>query len=432
MTAPYAIRVEEIGKRYLLGQMAGVHGTLRDAIAGGARGLVRRGDDEASSGGGRRGFIWALRDVSFEVAPGELLGVIGRNGAGKTTLLKLLSRVTEPTEGRAHIVGSVGSLLEVGTGFHLELTGRENLYLSGAVYGMKRADIRRRFEEIIEFAGIGPFIDTPVKRYSSGMYVRLAFSVAAHLETEILLMDEVLAVGDYQFQKKCLGKMGEVATQGRTVLLVSHSMPSIRNFCSRAILLDAGGLVADGPTDAVVDRYMRSSGPGAGETVWADRATAPGGDVCRLRSVRVLDADGVPVDEVDIGRQFSIEMTYWNLQDETRLCPHVEIRDGSGTVVLWGPDLPSASQVPDPLFDEKLDAGLYRSVCTLPGELLNDGEYAVTATVASDITTIEAKAENCATFGVRESGAMRYEYSASGPWPGVVRPRLDWRTEKLE
>jgi lipopolysaccharide transport system ATP-binding protein len=249
-----AVRVDKVGKRYRIGGPQAGYGTLREAIVSAAQvplQMLREGGQRK----GRKEF-WALRDVSFEVSPGEVLGIIGRNGAGKSTLLKILARVTYPTAGRAEICGRVGSLLEVGTGFHPELTGRENILLNGAILGMKRDEILRKFDAIVDFAEIDRFLDTPVKRYSSGMYMRLAFSIAAHLDPEILIVDEVLAVGDAAFQKKCLGRMGKVASEGRTVLFVSHNMPAVISLCSRALLLENGNLVAEGSPASIVQQYL--------------------------------------------------------------------------------------------------------------------------------------------------------------------------------
>ncbi len=251
------IRVENLGKLYRIGSPRRRQDTLRDSIADFLRSPLRYLRSVGPPGAkAQPDQIWALKDVCFEVKRGEVVGIIGRNGAGKTTLLKILSRITEPTEGYAEIRGRVGSLLEVGTGFHPELTGRENIYLNGAIIGMKKAEIDRKFDEIVAFAEIEKFLDTPVKRYSSGMYVRLAFAVAAHLEPEILLVDEVLAVGDAAFQKKCLGKMGDVAKEGRTVLFVSHNMAAVQNLCRRSLLLNDGQVVLDGSTDRVVMKYL--------------------------------------------------------------------------------------------------------------------------------------------------------------------------------
>lgn len=247
MTIPFAIKVEHLGKRYLLGQRESGQRTLRDA-------LFNRTNDNGS-----RDELWALNDVNFTIDPGEVVGIIGRNGAGKSTLLKVLSRITEPTRGRVEIYGRVGSLLEVGTGFHPELSGRENIFLNGAILGMRRSEIIRRFDEMISFAGVERFVDTPVKRYSSGMFLRLAFAVAAHLDPEILVVDEVLAVGDAAFQQKCLNKMGDVAKAGRTVLFVSHNMPAIKHLCQRAIVLAAGSVAFDGNADEAVGAYLKTA-----------------------------------------------------------------------------------------------------------------------------------------------------------------------------
>src|SRR6185436_13640278 len=256
MSGGAVVHAENLGKQYTLGHGRAVHDTLRDTLTSGARDVVRflggRGKGRSADD-----TLWALRDVSFEVRRGEVVGVIGRNGAGKSTLLKILSRITEPTEGYAQVNGRVGSLLEVGTGFHPELTGRENVYLNGAILGMKRGEIDRKFDEIVAFAEIEQFIDTPVKHYSSGMHMRLAFAVAAHLEPEILVVDEVLAVGDAGFQQKCLGKMGEVARGGRTVLFVSHNMKAVRGLCGSAIWLAGGRVHRSGETGAIVDAYLR-------------------------------------------------------------------------------------------------------------------------------------------------------------------------------
>jgi lipopolysaccharide transport system ATP-binding protein len=247
------LRTEKLGKQYRVGTQRAAYGRLSESLTGGVRRVVRGGRGKQGSE-----YLWALRDASFEVAEGEVVGVIGRNGAGKTTLLKLISEITEPTEGRIGVNGRVGSLLEVGTGFHPELTGRENIFLNGAILGMPRREIVRKFDQIVDFAEIGTFLDTPVKRYSSGMYIRLAFAVAAHLEPEILIVDEVLAVGDVAFQQKCLGKMGDVARQGLTVLLVSHNMAIVSSLCPRSLWLQNGRLVADGPSSEVIDRYLAS------------------------------------------------------------------------------------------------------------------------------------------------------------------------------
>lgn len=300
-----AIRVEGLSKSYLIShQPRERYRTLREALSGGVARLVGARSSDTNEE------FWALRDLSFEVKQGERVGIIGRNGAGKSTLLKILSRITEPTRGRVTIAGRVASLLEVGTGFHPELTGRENIYLNGAVLGMTRAEIRRKFDEIVAFAEVERFLDTPVKRYSSGMYVRLAFAVAAHLDPEILIVDEVLAVGDAHFQKKCLGKMEEVGNSGRTVLFVSHSLPTVLRLCQRSVLLDGGRLAATGPSAEVIQTYLdtRSLADATPDLRAARRA--PGmGERFRFTGCQVLDARGQPTDRLLFGEPITIQLS---------------------------------------------------------------------------------------------------------------------------
>jgi lipopolysaccharide transport system ATP-binding protein len=286
-----AIRAERLGKQYQIGAAQHRPQSLREAIVRAAvapLANLRRLRASGRRNGSSADLVWAVRDISFEVRQGEVVGIIGRNGAGKSTLLKLLSRITEPTTGCADLYGRVGCLLEVGTGFHQELTGRDNIYLSGSILGMDRGYIRRRFDEIVEFAGIGMFLDTPVKKYSSGMYLRLAFAVAAHLEPEVLMVDEVLAVGDAEFQKKCLGKMGSVAREGRTVLFVSHDMNAVRRLCPRTILLDGGRVSADGNTFDLIQRYLAPSASSGRPGMRIDLSGAPrvmGSGEARVESV---------------------------------------------------------------------------------------------------------------------------------------------------
>ncbi len=283
------IRVRGLGKAFHLEQLRDRHDTLRDALSAGMRRLLRAGGERQGVRGRRGADVhWALRDVSFDVSRGEVLGIVGPNGAGKSTLLKILTRITEPTVGEAEIHGRLGALLEVGTGFHPELTGRENIWLNGAILGMRRGEIDRKFDEIVAFAEVDRFIDTPVKRYSSGMYLRLAFSVAAHLEPDILIVDEVLAVGDAKFQRKCLGKMGEVARGGRTVLFVSHHMNAVQRLCTRCVLLQQGQIADIGPTTEVVGRYLAGAGTisAAGEWIDTTEVARRGDDQVRVEAVQ--------------------------------------------------------------------------------------------------------------------------------------------------
>jgi lipopolysaccharide transport system ATP-binding protein len=301
-----AIRSTGLGKRYRLGTYVGGYGRLTESLSEAMRRPFRRGRPRRASGDGH---LWALRDVSLEIARGQAYGVIGRNGAGKTTLLKILSRITEPTEGSAELYGRAGSLLEVGTGFHPELTGRENVFLNGAILGMRRAEIARRFDDIVSFAEIERFVDTPVKRYSSGMYVRLAFAVAAHLEPDILIVDEVLAVGDVAFQRKCLGKMDGISREGRTVLFVSHNMAAINHLCTRALLLEGGRVVRDGETAEVVAAYLESTG-GDGKAVLTDRTDRKGDGALRVESLTFRDGSGARVGVVQVGEDAVLELGY--------------------------------------------------------------------------------------------------------------------------
>lgn len=301
-----AILVDRLHKRYQLGGAHGQDGSLARALAGGMRKLCGR---SALPSIHPEQTIWALRDVSFEIKQGEVFGVVGTNGSGKSTLLKILSRVTEPTKGRAFIHGRFCGLLEVGTGFHPELTGRDNVYMSGAILGMSRHEIARKFDEIVAFAEVERFIDTPVKHYSSGMYVRLGFSVLAHMDPDILIVDEVLAVGDVRFQKKCMSKMEDVGQHGRTVILVSHDMPAITRLCKRALLLEKGEVVQEGSAHDVVNHYLHA-GHIKPCVEWPDADKAPGNEVVRLRAVRVLSESGAVSAILDIRRPIRLEIEY--------------------------------------------------------------------------------------------------------------------------
>lgn len=431
-----AIRIDNLSKSYRIPharhvQQVGRYKTLQEdllALPWRLLSAVR-----GRNGAGRE-TIWALRDISLEIRQGEVLGIIGRNGAGKSTLLKILSRITEPTQGRAEIYGRVGSLLEVGTGFHPELTGRENIFLNGAILGMRRTEIARKLDEIVAFAEVDTFIDTPVKFYSSGMYVRLAFAVAAQLEPEILVVDEVLAVGDYEFQKKCLGKMGEIAKGGRTVVFVSHNMSSILNLCSRVVLLDSGRSVFDGDPSSAVDHYIAAGSNTDAEAIWNEPTDAPGDDTVRLRAVRVRSEDGKARSEFGTGEEIVVEIEFWNLRPGARLCPVIALTERTGQYVLASPDLPSARLTDDPVSDRPLPAGLFRSVCRIPANLLNAMTYGVIAGIDSNIAgagrAVAYDGRDVIQFRVFDSGEMRKEW-ANGDWSGFVRPRLAWHTEYI-
>jgi len=422
-----AIQIAGVGKRYQIGVARREDQTLLGSALGWASAPVRRALNPGSSTGRARDF-WALRDVSFDVAPGEVVGIIGRNGAGKSTLLKILSRITLPTEGKITMQGRVGSLLEVGSGFHGELTGRENITLNGAILGMSRVDVQRRFDEIIEFAEIGEYLDTPVKRYSSGMYVRLAFAVAAYLEPEILVIDEVLAVGDYAFQRKCLGRMGQVSREGRTVLFVSHNMASVAALCSRGVLLDKGRVVSDGPVGKIVDEYIRCGGDADGAVVWPDADKAPGNDSVRLKRVRIVSA-GQTAADVGIADDVTIEIDFVSLVDGVLAHPAIQLLDAVGVGVLSSATWPSAVVTHDGWYGKPLPVGVFRSRCTIPGRYLNEGLFTVNVYLLDELTRRQAEVEGAVAFTVHDTGYMRDEYT--GGWLGVVRPKLDWATDYL-
>ncbi|HKO61640.1 MAG TPA: ABC transporter ATP-binding protein [Pyrinomonadaceae bacterium] len=418
------IKIESVSKQYRLGTNQLAYQTLRDRLADFTSfRLNRRGN---GNGNGNDNTIWALRDINFEVAKGEVLGIIGRNGAGKSTLLKILSRITEPTTGRIELYGRVGSLLEVGTGFHPELTGRENIFLNGVIMGMKRRELARKFDEIVAFAEISKFIDTPVKRYSSGMYVRLAFAVAAHLEPEILIVDEVLAVGDDLFQKKCLGKMATIAGEGRTVIFVSHNMPAVTNLCPRAILLDQGGVVRDGNSADVTSYYLSSGGASDADREWNDISTAPGDEIVRLRRVSVVDENGDVCPSIDIRKKVGIRLEYEILHDGRVLLPGFSITTEAGQLAFYAGDSePDWQNSPRP-------KGRYVSTGWIPGNFLNAGTMIVGVTVSQPRPTHKH---------VHEQGVLSFQVidrmgpgTARGNYPGrhfagAVRPLLQWKTD---
>lgn len=441
--ASVAIHLDRVSKRFRLGT-ANDCGRLTEAVASGILGLIRgsrnskvqasesfTGSQASDSGRVRDGWFWALENIDLTINAGEVVGIVGRNGAGKSTLLKILSRIVSPTTGRVGIRGRVGSLLEVGTGFHHELTGRENIFLNGAILGLRRAEIRRKFDEIVAFADIGPFLDTPVKRYSSGMAVRLAFAVAAHLEPDVLVIDEILSVGDQAFQRKCLGKATEMGAQGRTILMVSHNLSSVANLCSRAILLEGGRMVDDGRPDAIIDRYLAASRGTDGRVEWIDETSAPHNETLRLRSVAVSGTvSDTPNPEVDIDGETSILVEYQVKRPGTPVCVQIHVKDETGVFVLSSANAPSMNLTPDQWFCKPHDVGTYRSECKLPPNFLNDTRYFVSVHIGPEIGKPTLRADSILSLVVHDTGAMRKEYT--GPWFGpVVRPRLDWKTTKL-
>ncbi len=427
-----AVSVRGLSKRYRLGARQKDHGTLRDHLMSGLKSLLNRngyGRDSAGSMGcpkpkGDADFFWALQDVSFEVKRGETVGIIGRNGAGKSTLLKLLSRITEPTDGRIELDSRVSALLEVGTGFHSELTGRENVYLNGTILGMKRAEITRKFDEIVAFAEIEQFIDTPVKRYSSGMAMRLGFAVAAHLESEILIVDEVLAVGDAAFQKKCLGKMEGVAKEGRTIFFVSHNMPAVTRLCERGILLEEGKLCRDGSSHEVVNAYLHSELGTMSSREWLDPLKAPRGEVAMLRAVRIRTRDGQSAEKFDIRNPVGLEMEYDVLKPGYKLMPSIMLWNEEGVCLLDTPEY-------DPVWRGRVrPPGRYRSTAWVPGNFLAEGTMFLSVALETlDPLVMQFYERQVVAFSVIdtcEGDSARGDFA--GKLRGVVRPLLEWDT----
>ena len=422
-----AIKVEGISKRYRIGMMYERPDTLRDVIVSSFQRTGRRIKGEQKASREERNHIWALRDISFDVKRGQVLGIIGRNGAGKSTLLKVLSRVTDPTEGYGEINGRVGSLLEVGTGFHPELTGRENIFLNGAILGMHRQEIEKKFDEIVAFSEVEQFIDTPVKRYSSGMYLRLAFAVAAHLEPEILVVDEVLAVGDADFQRKCLGKMGDVAQQGRTVLFVSHNMSAILRLTQEALVLDKGRILMRAPTPQAVDYYLNMGLAKQGERIWDADEVPENAAPFRPVALRVLDNQGNVVETARSTEGFDIEVEY-NLADViTGLRVGLYMTTTQGEIVFTTFDTDKI-EVFESLTNRP--AGHYFSRCHVPANFMNEGRFIVGVNAGSFQIKRYFQDEQALTFTVDGTGAPGMHWPE--PRQGPIRPQLEWQIDRSE
>jgi len=416
------IKVEKLGKQYTLGVNRQPYLTVRESLMNAARkplALLKK------SNGDSQKKIWALKDISFEMQAGEVLGLIGRNGAGKSTLLKILSRITEPTKGKAELYGRVASLLEVGTGFHPELTGRENIFLSGAVLGMTREEIRKQFDEIVAFSEIEKFLDTPVKHYSSGMYTRLAFAVAANMQSEILLVDEVLAVGDAEFQKKCLGKMSDIGSKGRTVIFVSHSMPMILRLCQRVILLAQGEIAADGTPQEVTRKYLSSNLGSPAQRVWAED-NAPGDDTARLHSIRVLNDENEVADSIDIRKPITVEVEYFNLKNDSRVTAILHFVNEAGITLFSSNDFTNKSW-----WNAKREAGKVTARCRIPGNFLAEGQIFILVALGTyNPNIVHGREYDAVSFQIvdrSEGDGVRGECTLE--WAGVVRPMLKWDIE---
>ena len=423
-----AVHIENLGKQYRIGGNQAPYKTIREAIVDAVKSPFRKAvgllRGEAYSASGLDKLIWVLRGITLDVKRGEVVGVIGGNGAGKTTLLKILSRITEPTEGRARIWGRVGSLLEVGTGFHPELTGRENIYLNGAILGMTRSEVDKKFDEIVGFAEVEKFINTPVKHFSSGMYLRLAFSVAAHLEPEILLIDEVLAVGDAAFQKKCLGKMEEVGREGRTVVFVSHDMASVSRLCSRVIMLHGGEVLRDGDPSSVIQYYLADGADIVSSRKWDDNTGRP--HVADMRSVRIVDIHDNPLVTADIEEPVIIKLEFVYRKVERELYPVIQLINELGQSVFV-----SAANYDEVFVKDHRRPGKYISKCEIPGNLLAEGTFYVSIYLMCwEPKEYYFREEQVAAFRVVDrlrGGSARGKW-ARGGWPGVVRPMLSWST----
>lgn len=418
------IRVENLGKKYIIGHKKPERYTaLRDVIANGTKSLGRKL---------LKPFVkkipnpsvedfWALKDVCFEIKRGDRVGIIGRNGAGKSTLLKILSRITEPTTGRITIKGRVASLLEVGTGFHPELTGRENIYLNGAILGMSKAEIKRKFDEIVAFSEVEKFLDTPVKHYSSGMYVRLAFAVAAHLEPEILVVDEVLAVGDMVFQQKCLGKMEEVAKQGRTVLFVSHNMAAITNLCRSCIFLDKGQIIFTGSANEVVSKYFNSVTEHSGGEVLLSKTSSP----AYFTKVAILDDKNQPTKTVDLTTGFKVYFEYEVGQSLAGLEVSFILYDKQGAYIFYS----STFKSPNPI-NKDHQSGSYVAEVNVPSNFLAPGIYSITIGLAQPNIFLFDKRDNVIGFSVIDSGSQEYLYA--GEDIGAILVNFEWETKLIQ
>ncbi len=433
-----AIEVKGLGKRYRIGLKEERHENMASALVDFIKSPLKnyrqyrslydfsdispeKMDEESDD------VIWPLKNISFNVHEGEVVGVIGRNGAGKSTLLKILSKITPPTVGEVRLKGRISSLLEVGTGFHNELSGRENVYLNGTILGMRRREVDRKFDEIVEFSGVEKFLDTPVKRYSCGMRVRLAFAVSAHLEPEILIIDEVLAVGDADFQRKCLDKMQDVGQEGRTVLFVSHNMNAITRLCGRVILLEGGRVSMDGPAHDVVSHYMSSGAGLSPEKVWPDLATAPGDQAVRVVGVRVKSDDGQVRRWMDIHKPVALEMEYEVLEEGVELLTYYRIYNEEGVMICTTVDQNSG------WYDRPRQPGRYVSRAWIPGNLLNEGLVYVT-TVIKNRRTKARHASLREAIGFQLINTLdetNRQTGNSGSYGGVIRAVWPWEVEYL-
>lgn len=398
-----AISIENISKKYILSHKKKKYQNLKETVSGFVSELFSNKDDEET-----KEVFWALRNISFSIDQGERIGIVGANGAGKSTLLKILSRITEPTYGEVKVRGRMASLLEVGTGFHPELTGRENIFLNGAILGMKQHEIRSQFDEIVDFAGIEKFLDTPVKRYSSGMYVRLGFAIAAHLEPEILIVDEVLAVGDSEFQKKCLGKMNDISSSGRTIIFVSHNVTAVQGLCNKAAFLQKGNLIKYGEVGDVLHDYMSSISKFQLQQNWETPEEAPGNDLVRIKKIEVVPelVDGSK--NIDVRTPLKVNFEFWNMLETAQLNLSMFLYNMTGECVF---------NVGSPA--KTFSNGLIKGMLEIPGNFLNDGSYYISVMIVKDTADPIYFMEDAISFDVAD---FREGTNWYGKWPGAVRP----------
>jgi lipopolysaccharide transport system ATP-binding protein len=429
-----AIKVEDLSKLYRLGEVG--TGTMSQdlnrwwaSIRGKEDPFAKIGESNDRTSKGSSDFVWSLKDVNFEVKKGEVLGIIGRNGAGKSTLLKILSKITAPTTGRINVNGRIASLLEVGTGFHPELTGRENIFLNGAILGMTKVEIRSKFDEIVDFSGVERYIDTPVKRYSSGMYVRLAFAVSAFLEPEILIVDEVLAVGDAEFQKKCLGRMKDVSVNdGRTVLFVSHNMAAVATLCTSSILMQQGTVLDHGVTSRIIDNYISIGKVSDGEVIGNDIKISRSNPDIKFKKIALVGKNG-PAGSFGLDEDIICQIDY-EVVKQTKVVPSIHLLNKYGDCILASFNADSVSLTADSFYDKMMAEGVYTTQCVIPKNFLNDTQYAISAFLSSDTSFSNMTvAEEVVSFEVHDTGTMRQEYT--NDWVGQIRPKLAWETNHI-
>jgi lipopolysaccharide transport system ATP-binding protein len=411
------ITAENISKKYIIDhQRKGGSPSLRDVVSESMNKLFSRKQESADFA--EKEEFWALRDINFSIEQGDRIGIVGHNGAGKSTLLKILSRITEPTTGEIRIEGRIASLLEVGTGFHPELTGRENIFLNGAILGMSKSEIKQSFDAIVDFAGVEKFLDTPVKRYSSGMYVRLGFAIAAHLNPEILIVDEVLAVGDTEFQKKCLGKMRDVSESGRTLLFVSHNLTAIQALCNKSFYFEKGRLIDQGDTTHIVTNYLSKVSHKTLEKHWDNIENAPGNDQVRVKRFKLFPEYQDDLNHIDVRTPINFQFEFWNLVEGANLNLSMHLYTFTGECIF---NVGTQS--------ETFPKGLVSGVCEIPGHFLNDGSYVVSMMIVKDTSTVLYNMEEALVFDIED---YRENVTWYGKWPGYIRPQLNFSIRQIE